>query len=254
MAEIKSRSNPQLERGDIYFLYRPRVGARQAHGIKDVERLYVVLKPWRPKRYRLLIVGRKKLPDPEDHERFWAFVWRVFKSAGELRQELGPKQYTTKTRGVRQVEPARPAAEGIYTIVRHGEHTHLAYVLELPKRRGPAESELNIQREASYIIAMKNPDAASPPYSGLDPEHEARFPRKLRDKFQGRRFIPVDPPEFLDHEGAELLLIGAREDPERELGIEFKPDNEDEHNADVLKDLKLPREIVREALFEGEWV
>jgi hypothetical protein len=41
---------------------------------------------------------------------------------------------------------------------------------------------------------------------------------------------------------------------ERELGIEFKPDNGDEHRADVLKDLKLSREIVREALFEGEWV
>ena len=30
--------------------------------------------------------------------------------------------------------PARPAAEGIYAIVRHGDHTHLAYVIELPQR------------------------------------------------------------------------------------------------------------------------
>ena len=49
------------------------------------------------------------------------------------------------------------------------------------------------------------------------------------------------------------MLIGADEDPERELGIEFKPDRETEHTADVLRDLKLPREIVREPLFEGKW-
>jgi len=37
---------------------------------------------------------------------------------------------------------------------------------------------------------------------------------------------------------------------EEELGIEFRPDEETECTADVLEDLKLPREIVREPLFE----
>lgn len=36
------------------------------------------------------------------------------------------------------------------------------------------------------------------------------------------------------------MFIGASEDPERELGIEFKPDRETLHTADVFKDLKLP--------------
>jgi hypothetical protein len=115
------------------------------------------------------------------------------------------------------------------------------------------ERELNIKREASYIIAVKNPSAPTPPIAGLDPDHEARFPKRLLEKFAGRRWIPVDPPDFLDYEGAELVLIGAKENAEEELGIQFSPDHENEHTADVLRDLKLPREIAREPLFEGRW-
>ncbi|HEY0522474.1 MAG TPA: hypothetical protein VGD08_03730 [Stellaceae bacterium] len=36
----------------------------------------------------------------------------------------------------------------------------------------------------------------------------------------------MDPVEFLDCEGAELILIGAEENQEEEPGIEFKPDDE----------------------------
>jgi hypothetical protein len=260
MAELKSREtavtdrvNEILERGDIYFLYRPRVGAEEAHGLKDVERFYIVLKPWRSREYRLIIVGRKRLPDPEEHNRFWAFVYRVFKDKKELNEELGEQKYETKTHGVRNVAAVRPAAEGIYAILRHGDHTHLAYVIELPKRQGPVEQDLNIKREASYIIAVRNPDTPRPAGAGLPPERDARFPTRLAEKFRGRKFIPIDPPVFLDYEGAELMLIGAAEDSEKELGVEFRPDREDLHTADVLRDLKLPREIAPELLLKGEW-
>jgi hypothetical protein len=253
MAQVKSTENPLLERGDIYFLYRPRVETDEARGLEDVERFYILLKPWRSGLYRLIIVGRKRLPDPGKHNRFWAFVWRVFRDRAELNRELGPQEYVTETRGARHVPTVRPAAEGIYALVRHGDHTHLAYVLELPHRRGPAERELNIEREASYVIAVRNPESPRPPDAGLDPDWDAEFPKKLKEKFAGRKFAPVDPPDFLNYEGAELMLIGASEDPERELGVEFKPDRETEQTADVFKVLKLPREVARESLFEGEW-
>jgi hypothetical protein len=260
MAQVKThdgavleRKSQILERGDIYFLYRPRVGADEAHGLADVERFYILLKPWRSHVYRLIIVGRKRLPDPGRHDRFWAFIYRVFRDRGALNEELNEQKYDTKTRGERKVAAVRPAAEGIYALVRHEGHTHLAYVLELPKRQGPAERDLNIRREASYVVAARNPDTPRPPGTGLDPDRDARFPKELTEKFKGRRFIPIDPPRFLDYEGAELMLIGAAEDPEEELGIEFQPDRESLHAADVFRDLKLPREVVREPLFEGKW-
>jgi hypothetical protein len=253
MAEVKSQAAPLIEQGDIYFLYRPRVEADEVRGLDDVQRLYLLLRPQGLRKYRLLIVGRKRLPDPGRHDRFWAFVYKVFKSRADLREELGQSRYRTRTRGARDEPAARPAAEGVYALVLHGDHTHLTYALELPERPGLADHALNIPRQASYVIAVKNPEAESPPGAGLDPEHEARFPRALREQFKGRQFIAVETARFLDYPGAELMLIGASGDPHKELGLEFHPDHETEHTADVLKDLRLPREIVRKPLFEGQW-
>jgi hypothetical protein len=42
----------------------------------------------------------------------------------------------------------------------------------------------------------------------------------MQDRFRGRRFTSVNPPDFLDHEGIELLLIGARKDVSKKLGVE----------------------------------
>jgi hypothetical protein len=42
-----------------------------------LQRLLLVLKPDGARRYRRIIVGRKRLPDPASHEREWAFVAEV---------------------------------------------------------------------------------------------------------------------------------------------------------------------------------
>jgi hypothetical protein len=115
------------------------------------------------------------------------------------------------------------------------------------------ERELNIKREASYIIAVKNPETPSPQNTGLGRKQDPEFPKELQEKFGDRRLVPADPPDFLNYEGAEVVLIGASENAEQELGIEFRADEETECTADVPEDLKLPREIVREPLFEGRW-
>jgi hypothetical protein len=71
MVQVTSHENPLLERGDIYFLYRPRVDREEAQGPKDVERFYMLLKPWHQQLYRLIVIGRKRLPDPKEHNRFY---------------------------------------------------------------------------------------------------------------------------------------------------------------------------------------
>ncbi len=38
-----------------------------------------------------------------------------------------PRIDQTHTRGEREPSPARPAGVGVYAIVDHGDHTHLAY-------------------------------------------------------------------------------------------------------------------------------
>jgi hypothetical protein len=200
------------EQGDIFFLYRARVGVVEVRGVTDVQRFFVVVAPHGRRRYRRLVVGRKRLPEPRAHEREWAFVVEVGDDPDQLRGEV-------------EDEPrARPAGDGRYAIVEHGGHTHLAYALELPREPGAIQRELNILRQASYIVAVRNPDAPAPPGAGLPEHRRAEYPPELRERFGGRRFIPLDPPELLDHPGAELVLIGAAEDASGELGLQLDPD------------------------------
>ena len=246
-----------LEQGDIYFLYRPQVGEKETRveGLEEIQRFYMVLKPRGKRRYRLIVVPRKQLPDTGDRqEKFWGFVDKVSSKPQEVEDELDRADYQTKTRGQRTQPAARPAGEGVYAIVQHGDHTHLAYVLELPDRPGEVQQSLNIAEEASYIISVKNPEQPSPRGLGLDESRQAEFPKKLQERFRGRRFVQTAPPEFLNHEGAELLLIGTPGDAYEDLGIELQDEDESEGTADIFNDLRLEKsQHPTEPLFKGKW-
>ena len=194
-----------LERGNIYFVYRPRVEETSVSGLEDIQRFFVILSPHNNQRHRLIVIGRKKLPEIEDrHERNWGFVQKVAHDADDIESELDRITYVTKTRGERHLAPARPAGEGVYAIVRHEDHTHLAFALELPSKPGEVQGELNIPQQGSYIITVRNPEQPPPPGIGLPDDEKPELPQRLRARFRGRRFVPVDPPDFLDCEGTEF--------------------------------------------------
>ena len=251
----KSERVDVMERGDIYFAYRPKIDVETPKGIDDVQRFYMILKPREADRYRMVVFGQKKLPEVEGSgKRYWAFVDKVSRKVDDVTRELGAEQYETKTRGERTRPAARPAGEGVYALVRHGDHTHLAYVLELPAEGSDVQRELNIRDEGSYIISVKNPQTPSPRGMGLGEHEEAEFPKRLQERFRNRRFINVDPPEFLNHEGAELLFVGAAADVSDELGITLDAERETEDTAEVFSDLELDRQEHPTApLLKGEW-
>jgi hypothetical protein len=244
-----------LERGNIYFMYRPKVEQSSASGLEDVQRFFVILSPYGQQRYRLIVIGRKQLPEIESHrDRGWGFVEKVRHRAEDIEDDLDALTYPTKTRGERHLAPARPAGEGVYVLVRHDDHTHLAFALELPRKPGAVQHELNIPQEGSYIIAVKNPEQPAPPGVGLNGNEQAVLPRPLQQRFKGRRFVPVDPPTFLDQEGAELVIIGAGEDTSEELGVSLDPERETLETAEVFSDLRLERsQHPLQPLFEGKW-
>ena len=82
MARTASKSSPYetVEQGNIYFIYRPRVEETDPEGIDDIQQLHVVLAPEGQKLFRLINVGRKRLPDVEEHERDWGYVEAITKS------------------------------------------------------------------------------------------------------------------------------------------------------------------------------
>ena len=210
-----------LERGDIHFFYRPRVGENDPQGLEDVQRFFVILKPEGRPRYRLATIGRKRLPEPDDpgQRRFWGFVAMVREGPLAIHRVLDEKTYQTRTRGERWQPASRPAGEGTYRIARHGDHTHLAYELEFPRQPGEIQHDLGIRRRATHIITIKNPEAGSPPWAGLREEDQPRLPRRLQEKFRGRCYAPLDPPDFLDYEGTEFILIAVSKDGDEERRI-----------------------------------
>jgi hypothetical protein len=255
MAVTEKEKVETLERGNIYFFYRPRVEEEEPESLEDVQRFYLVLSPEEEERFRLVVIGSKRLPEAERKgQRFWGFIDLVRNSSNSIREELSGEKYRTKTRGERHVPAARPAGEGVYRLLRHGSHTHLVYALELPEQPGEVQEELRIEPEGSFVISIKNPETPSPRGAGLRPSHSATFPRHLMEVFHGRRFAAVDPPAFLDKEGAEFVLIAAAEDIEEELGITLDPEEESANRADIFTELKIDRgKQPLRPLFEGKW-
>lgn len=256
MAEESRSQVETLEQGHIYFFYRPRVEEKEPEGAEDVQRLSLVIHPYDKARYRLVQIGRRRLPDPEQggRARFWGFVDSVANRPEKTEKALQERTYKTKTRGERHTPAARPAGEGVYRILRHDDHTHLVYALELPRKPAEVQQELNIEEDASYIISIKNPEAGSPRSAGLSEGQQAKYPKKLQEVFRGRKFSECDPPDFLDKPGTEFLLIRASEDMTDELGIRLDTDRETRSKADIFKDLKLDKaEHPLAPLFKGEW-
>lgn len=141
-----------LERGNIYFVYRPRVEQTTARGLEDIQRFFLVLSPHGKTRYRLIVVGRKKLPEVETHrDRGWGFVGKVSDRPEDIEDDLDALTYPTKTRGERHLAPARPAGEGVYALVRHDDHTLHVVV---PVYRASQMGVMTVRSEAE-LAAVK---------------------------------------------------------------------------------------------------
>ncbi|XP_058774045.1 uncharacterized protein LOC131648282 isoform X5 [Vicia villosa] len=278
------------ERGEIYFFYRPKVSKEEAHSADDVQRLYIIMRPESGERpvevkqednsksnnngagasatqevnienqplFRFIVMGRKKLPDPKEKSRpYWGFVEMVTTNADHVKNALRGGDYETSTKGHRHNSDARALGEGIYRILRHKQedgkktsHTHLIYKLEFPGEgeKNEPQQELNIEREGSFIIQIKNPEKGG---AGLQKKRKAVFPAHLQGELGHVRFGPADPPDFLNYEGCEFLLISASDDIEDELGLKLVT----ESCSDLLNTFKFEDDDVSVTPFlKGIWV
>src|SRR5918996_2035824 len=260
----EERNTDIIEQGDIFFFYRPKLDTQEVKDIGDVQRFYMVthaeernensnnnknMKKKNDDIYRLFLIGQKQLPEiiegkSTSEEKNWALNILTTSNPDDIHKELLPAEYTTETRGKRRLAAAAPAGEGKYTIVKHDNHTELAYILELPEVPGPTQREFEIKKEASYIISVKNPDVKVPGFAAFSSEDKKpEYPKHLKEKFADKRWINVDEPDLLDYESTQLLLIGARtKDVEEELGVDIDEEKETERSADLFKELKLRRE------------
>ncbi|KAK4427504.1 hypothetical protein Salat_1519300 [Sesamum alatum] len=214
---------------------------------------------------RFIVMGRKSLPDPSKKTTpYWGFVEMVTTEIQHVKAALRGEEYETATKGHRHLPDSRAVGEGVYRILKHNPgssrmHTHLVYKLEYPLEGEAEEPQeaLNIARQASFLLQIKNPDQdqRGPQFRGLAKKRKAAFPAHLQAVFGHQRYHPADPPDLLNYEGCEFLLISASDDIEQELGLELKTTEQlqdPDECSDLIKTFGETAASTR-PLFQGTW-
>lgn len=89
-----------LEKGFIYFLFRPKVEVEHPESLDDVSKFHILLVPHGTKFHRLIAVGKKALPEASESTRpIWGEVLNVGEDLKALKEGLGAYTYETKTLG-----------------------------------------------------------------------------------------------------------------------------------------------------------
>ena len=97
-------------------------------------------------------------------------------SLEDVEHKLERYSYDTKTRGHREIEPARLCGEARYELIKQsskGNHSaHLVYELEVPEQPGEVQRAFSIEKEGQFLVNVKNPDFNSAarserPYAGF---------------------------------------------------------------------------------------
>ncbi|KAJ5124295.1 uncharacterized protein N7515_008120 [Penicillium bovifimosum] len=249
-----------LEKGFIYFFFRPRVNIEDPQSIGEVARSFFVLRPTplgaefdenqgsvdKDASCRLMMLPKKKFPTSAK-ERDMGFVEKAGKSMKELHENfIAGTTYQTSTRGERHTEDAKPYAEGVYAITSTPRASHLAYILTIPAELGEVQQDFGLQQRGSWIIQSKNPKFPGPPMGQLPKTPE--YPDSVLEKFGDLRWVPLQP-EFMNYPNAQFLMIGeaqnelgkaassegGKQPHEEEPGQELeKLEDENEHRVDAL--------------------
>nr|GEW36619.1 probable amino-acid racemase [Tanacetum cinerariifolium] len=213
---------------------------------------------------RFIVMGQKSLPDPSSKKKgrpYWGFVEMVTTNIQDIKDALKGEEYETKTRGHRHKPPARALGEGVYRILRHQHkkdkqmHTHLIYKLEFPSMEGEAAKQqpqeaLNVAKEASFLLQIKNPtQKGRNEFRGLKRRRKPVFPKHLQERFGKLGYHAADPPDFLNYQGCEFLLISASDNIHEELGVDV---HEDSSCSDLVN--TFGAETSTDALLKGIWV
>lgn len=184
---------------------RPVVDRERIESLVDVQQMLLELSS-EDASIRVLEIGRKRLPDDSSDSPNWGFVRAVANDRGDLEDLFGEDVYHTVTQGRRHQSATRVAAEGTWELTRSGRSTYLHLELD-----GQVDddllSELQVRPAATYVVNVKNPQAASE--AGLDDGERADLPDELQRVFDGNRWAPVDPPALLEHTGVEFVLVPA---------------------------------------------
>ncbi|KIW69171.1 hypothetical protein PV04_05064 [Phialophora macrospora] len=232
-----------LEKGIIYFFFRPRVSVDDPQDINDVARSFLVMRPipldaklgdgpiGGEGNCRLLTLPKKVLPK-SGRDRFLTFVEKSKTSFAELKETfLTGSDYQTKTQGTKHTAPVTPLAEGVYAITSTGRESHLAYIINIPAELGEVQKDFGLKPRGSFVVSVKNPE--QPPTGQQNVPSGPHYPQEIVDEFRGLRWKPLEP-KYLNYDHAQFLMIGG----DFEKATEQRPKDERENNAPPEQELE----------------
>ncbi|KAK4057135.1 hypothetical protein OIO90_001630 [Microbotryomycetes sp. JL221] len=219
------RRHGVLERGHVYFVYKPKVQLDEVESVDDVAQLMTIGRKYLPKRTE----GQKQ----KQSDICYGKVLSVSDDMSNLKDSLGKTSYETKTQGTRHVGPGRVAGSGVYIIYSSKApdapkntqnasalyQTYLAYAVGVPHDLGKVQQDLHIEHEGAFQVQVKNPSAPStnPRVPDQPADKQPKYPKVLADLFT-TRYIPSNPPALLNYAGTELLLLPSKRDVVELLG------------------------------------
>ena len=206
-----------LEKGIVYFFFRPRVNISDPQSTSDIARSYLVLRPLphgaalsdgtipEGNNSRLIALPKKVLP-VSGKDRFLVFVEKAQASFTELKNDfMSASDYATKTQGTSHSPPVTPVAEGVYAITTTGSASHLAYMTTIPGSLGEVQHDIGLRDSGAFVVSAKNPQFPSPANAGIGAD--PGYPEEIVREFRERRWMPLQP-KLLDYVNTQFLLIG----------------------------------------------
>jgi hypothetical protein len=202
-----------LETGHLYCYYRRKLEEDYPLGAADMQRFMMVLNPLDRRMYRVAVLGVKRVePVSQAWRLICGFINKVAATLDQVESEINARTFASKSRHERHFKMPHLLAEGVYSLMRHEDHTHFAYSLEILPHDAEIAQEFSVVPEACYHLKINNPTKPSPVGMGLYNELKAEYPPRLQRLFTNSRYLPADRTEFLDYDGTGVLLVDPRAD------------------------------------------
>jgi len=246
-----------LERGSLLFLYRPKASVAHAHGAADIEQLYFMLMPddREDHKSRVYLLSQTSLPASSEDGPILATAVEVDSDPRVALDNL--EEETAKAPG-RAARPWAPiAGEGRYAIFKHVSSTYLAYGLDRPEQPGEVQQALHLAKQGNLLISVKPPAAPSQPGQATQP----LYPSRLKSLLQAYGEVPVEPSDFMDYQGTQVVLKAANSAVKHQWGLRLEQDGQNQRERQAFQLLhKEERRAAREGIAllepmeEGLWV
>ncbi|KAI6031561.1 hypothetical protein BKA83DRAFT_88020 [Pisolithus microcarpus] len=185
-----------IERGHVYFFYRPKVQYEEVHNIDDVRNFHMLLIP-RPPEFSVHIEGQQPswsgkgtvIPDDE--------MSRADVVPASPPKDQPKTHFRLITVGKKRLpDPDAPGGKGVYWASGRGVYaivntrgktvsrnaTHFGYHLSHPSEGGEVQLELGIHTASSFVLQVKNPEAEPGSFGqriGLPAGRRAKYPEGI---------------------------------------------------------------------------